>query len=395
MFNFLKKMKLPFVLVTILILPLFFGVHVPYSVKSFFYAVSLSMKEVLIRLLPFIIFSFLFYSLLNLKSGVFKFIVLLVGMVYVSNLCAIFTGFAVGNIAISKLSIPMHQPSEAITLLVPAWYFQLPKLIGNEIALIAGFFCGLFFSVKRNQTAERCASLLSKWSNFFLKKIFTPLLPLFILGFVFKLEQDELLEKALRIYGPVFLVVVGTQIAYMIFLYLAVSGFSLKKFFFYLKNVLPATITGFSAVSSAASMPVLIVCSEKNLHNPVLAEIVVPATINIHTLGSALGIIILSLTTMHTFGYPLPSLPEFLHFGLFYGLAKFSVAAVPGGGILVAAPLLEHFFHFSSEMIGLLIAIYVLFDPFGTATNVTGNGLFAILFSKAYNYKTQAREQKA
>ena len=37
-------------------------------------------------------------------------------------------------------------------------------------------------------------------------------------------------------------------------------------------------------------------------------------------------------------------------------------------------------------MVGLLAAIYVLFDPFGTATNVSGNGAFAIYFAKLCNF---------
>jgi Na+/H+-dicarboxylate symporter len=160
----------------------------------------------------------------------------------------------------------------------------------------------------------------------------------------------------------------------------------LQKFWGYIKNVLPATITGLSTLSSAATMPILILCTEKNLKDPEVAEIVIPATINTHTLGSALGVTILTLTTLLAFGKPLPDLAGFLEFGFFYALAKFAVAAVPGGAIIVVTPLLETYFHFSSEMIGLITAIYMLFDPFGTATNVTGNGFFTIAFSKLFKF---------
>ena len=387
-----KKMRFPFVLFLILIIPLFVGPYIPFQVKGILYSISLSMKAILLLILPFVIFSFLFSSLLNLKSGVIKFIVTLVTMIFVSNFFAIFTGFTVGSLILPILSIPAHHPADIERTLLPLWELDLPLLIPNKTALITGFLLGIFFSFKRNLLAEKVAKKLNIAANFFLKNIFTPLLPLFILGFVFKLEQDQLLGKALRIYGPVFFIVVGTQISYMLLLYLSVAKFSFKQFLIYIKNVLPATITGFCTVSSAAAMPVLILCTEKNLPDPTVAEIVVPATINTHTLGSALGFTILSLTTLLTFGHELPAVSEFFRFAIFYALAKFAVAAVPGGVVLVAAPLLETYLNFSSEMIGLITAIYMMFDPFGSATNVTGNGFFAIAFSKIYKFKAKKTE---
>lgn len=383
----LGKMRLPLILCFILIIPLLIGNYIPYSVKAGFYAISLTMKSILLFILPAIIFSFIFFSLLNLKTGVVRFTITLVSMIFISNCTAIFTGFTVGSFLLPKLTIVPHQAVSLDIILKPLWDFELPKLIPNEKALLTGFILGMIFSFKRNKRVENIAAHLNNAANFFLRKIFTPLLPLFILGFVFKLEQEQLLGKALKTYGPVFFIVVGTQISYLLLLYLGAANFSLKTFFTYIKNVIPATITGFSTVSSAASMPVLILCSEKNLSHPEAAEIVIPATINTHTLGSALGFTILTLTTTLAFGHTLPSLIEFAKFGFYYALAKFAVAAVPGGVVLVAAPLLAEHLNFSSEMIGLITAIYMLFDPFGTAANVTGNGFFAIAFSKIYKFK--------
>ncbi len=383
----LKRVGLPLFLLLILIIPLYIGPYLSTYTKAVLYSISLSIKEILLFILPLIIFSFIFSSLLNLKSGVLRFILTLVGMIFISNCTAIFTGFTVGSITLTKLDIPAHAPTNADTALTALWTLGLPKLIGNQYALVIGFVLGIIFSFKRHPVADKVAKTLHYYAITFLKKIFIPLLPIFILGFVFKLEHDELLEKALITYGPVCLIVVTTQASYMLLLYFIVAKFSIKRFLNYLKNVLPATITGFSTLSSAATMPVLILCTEKNLKDPEIAEIVIPATINTHTLGSALGITILTLATLLAFGHELPTLSEFFQFGFLYALAKFAVAAVPGGAIIVVTPLLESYMHFSGEMVGLITAIYMLFDPFGTATNVTGNGFFAIAFSKLYKFK--------
>ena len=225
---------------------------------------------------------------------------------------------------------------------------------------------------------------LNKLANGFLKRVFIPFLPLFILGFIFKLEYEHLLQTSLTLYGPILVLVVFSQWLYISFWYLVASRFSLKKFLFYLKNVLPASLVGFSTISSAAAMPVLLLSTEKNLNNPEKARMLVPAIINIHTLGSAIGIPILSLATILTFGLPIPSISTFAIFALYTALAKYAVAAVPGGVIIVVAPILEAHLGFSSDMVGLITAVYLICDPFGTTANVTANGAFPILFTKLH-----------
>lgn len=381
---FLKKMGLPFILFLVLILPLFLGRFITPEIKSFMYSISLSMKAGLLFVLPFIIFSFVFSAIMNLKSGAFKFIITLISMVYLSNCAAIFTGFSVGSLLLNKLSISAQTPVAAEHALDALWFLDIKPLISNQFALMAGFGLGILLSFKKHPQMQQFAKKLNLSANWFLKKIFIPLLPIFILGFVFKLEHEGMLSVALKTYAPVFLIVVGTQLSYVILLYMIVSKFSLPTFWRYIRNVLPASITGFSTLSSAATMPLLILCTEKNLPKPELADMVIPATINTHTIGSAIGITILSLSTLLAFGHELPTFLEFFEFGIVYALAKFAVAAVPGGAIIVVAPLLETYLHFSSEMIGLITAFYMLFDPFGTATNVTCNGFFPIAFSKLY-----------
>jgi Na+/H+-dicarboxylate symporter len=383
--HILQKIRFLLILLSTLLLPLFFGDKVPLEAKSFFYSLSLSMKAILLFVLPFVIFSFIFSCLLSLQSGVVVFVILLISMVFFSNTIAIFTGYFIGSITLENMELAQGLHAGAAEL-ETMWSFSLEQLVSNQQALIAGFVTGIFFSFKRHAKAEKLAEHLSVAANFFLKKIFLPLLPLFILGFVFKLEHEKILGKALTSYGPVFFVIVSAQACYTLFLYLALAGFSLPRFVTYLRNVLPATLTGFSTISSAASMPVLMLCTEKNVGNANFARTIIPAVINIHTLGSALGLTILTLATLLTFDMPIPSLKTFAIFAFFYAIAKFAVAAVPGGVVVVVAPLLETYMGFTPEMVGLITVLYLLFDPFGTATNVTCNGAYAIAFSKVYRF---------
>ena len=69
---------------------------------------------------------------------------------------------------------------------------------------------------------------------------------------------------------------------------------------------------------------------------------------------------------------------NYLIFASYFVLAKFSVAAVPGGGILVMLPILESYLGFDSGMLSLITALYILFDPIITCANVFGNGAFSM-----------------
>src|SRR5690606_279132 len=110
--------------------------------------------------------------------------------------------------------------------------------------------------------------------------------------------------KSLTLYGPILILVVASQWLYLMTWYAIAGQFSWAKFKTYVRNVLPATLTGFSTISSAAAMPVLLISTEKNLEDKEKAGMLVPAIINIHTVGSAIAVPILSLATILTFGMP-------------------------------------------------------------------------------------------
>lgn len=376
----LAKIKLPAMLLVVLFIPFLSESWVSYDVKSFFYSLSLTIKSLLVFVLPFIVFSFVVTCLARMGRNALLFTLLLIITVFASNIIAIFTGYTIGSIMVPIISIPISLDGIDSSGLATMWQFDLPSLFTNMNALIAGFIAGMAVNLLDIQSLREASFNASEISSWFLKHIFIPVLPFFILGFAFKLHADGILSQAITAYGPILLLVIVSQLTYLFIYFFVAAKFSFRVFSTYVGNVLPAWLTGFSTVSSAASMPVLIESTEKNIGSPIMARTIVPATINIHTIGSAIGLTILSLVTLNTFNLPIPDLQSFAIFAFYYALAKFSVAAVPGGVILVVGPILQSMMGFSDEMLGLITAVYMIFDPFGTAMNVSGNGAFAIVF---------------
>nr|WP_269077747.1 cation:dicarboxylase symporter family transporter [Rickettsia felis] len=71
-------------------------------------------------------------------------------------------------------------------------------------------------------------------------------------------------------------------------------------------------------------------------------------------------------------------------------MAKFSVAAIPGGGIIVMLPILEQYLGFNTNMMSLITALYILFDPVITCANVLGNSAFVKLIDNIYSVTQKA-----
>jgi Na+/H+-dicarboxylate symporter len=66
------------------------------------------------------------------------------------------------------------------------------------------------------------------------------------------------------------------------------------------------------------------------------------------------------------------------------GVTMVAAPGVPGGAIMAAIGVLQSMLGFDEMQIGLMIALYIAMDSFGTATNVTGDGAVTVIVDKMY-----------
>lgn len=408
-----KKFRINLIvqLAIIFIISLLFGDSIPTHIKSICFAISSTLKEVLLFVLPFIIFSCLFHSLVINQRRAVKFVILLLLFVCLSNFLSIFYTYGAISLGFSNeeilalggdgatLSSPSSPPSPSSSLtpsspatstttdaLAPFWNLKLPSWIPNEIALILGLSLGLIFALCRYKPAYTLSEKLNTAVLFFLQKIFIPLLPLFALGFILKMQHEGILLRVVQTYGPIIILITLANILYSLLLFLIAAKFSIKVWWQYLKNIIPVAALGFSTMSSLATMPVTLNAAEKNTQNPELSRAIIPATVNIHMLGDSITIPIIVVTVLLTFNFPMLTFKSYMLFLYFFLIAKFSAPGVPGGTILVVLPALENYFGFSSEMLALATALYILFDPITTTFNVLGNSAFVIMLTRIMRF---------
>ncbi len=378
------KLNLPLQLLLVLVGVFLFGGMIPSFYKSCFYTISLQLQEILIFCLPFVIFSYIFACLTNFENNVLLFIAILLGLVMISNFMSVLYAYGVGIGCLSYLG-KLPEITTDVTLLSLGNY-RLPK-IPNNYALLSGLVVGTIFFYYRNPHALKLAIKMRDASNFFLRKMFVPLMPLFIFGFMLKMQHEGLLETVLESYGPILISVVVAQLIYIGLFFGVAANFRVSSWKEYLKNAFPSAVMGFSTMSSAATMPLVLQGAETSTKKPTIVQACVPATINIHLIGDGIAMPILMMATLVTFGYPLPDFSTYLIFSGYYVLQKFAAAAVPGGGILILMPILQGFMYFDEPMQGFITTIYIFFDPFITLTNVMCNGAFAIIFARLFGKK--------
>ncbi|MBL7481281.1 cation:dicarboxylate symporter family transporter [Legionella bononiensis] len=381
--------KMPFILLAIILAVLCFAPMMPYGLKQVLYSISLSIKSLIVLALPFIIFALLLKTVLTLSSKATKVIGMILIFVCCSNFISTFLSHFVG-IGIYHLGFSMIVPPKTMELL-PLWMFEPPKLIANDKAMFAGIILGFILS---RLNSYKSLMIVRKIDNVMhvLLSFIVCLIPLFVAGFLIKLQYDGVVSVIIKDYAPIFLLIALAQFVYIGFVLLCLNQFRITGLFKDLKNMLPAVISGFSTMSSAASMPLTIIGVENSTQNKELSSAVIPATVNIHLIGDCFAIPIFAYAVLKSFGMDEPSLLTYLLFTFYFVLAKFSVAAIPGGGIIVMLPILETYLGFNAEMMSLITALYILFDPVITSANVLGNGAFAKMIDAfaAYRIKRNA-----
>ncbi len=390
--NKLWQFRLPVMLVAIIIFAAGVGPFMSTHVQSFLYAVSLTLKELLVFVLPLIVFSLILSSIVHLKHGAVRLILLLLPLMCLSNLISIWIGYVAGDVIIHRAGLSVVADISTRSL-DPLWDLVLPEWLSCKYAMLLAMGVGLLSSAYFVEPGQMIANRLNKVTVFILNKLVVPLLPIMILGFVIKMQYDDILEELIHNYAYIFATVALLQVAYILAWYVVLAKFKTGVWLNYLKNMFPPFLTAFSTLSSAATMPFTLIGTRKNVHDPDVVNFVIPSTVNFHLIGDCIAMPIFAMAIMLSFGYQLPSVSEYLVFSLYYMLARFSVAGIPGGGAIVIWPLLKSQFGFTSDMLALVQTLNLMFDPMITAMNVMGNGAFAILFNKIYHCTKRTQSQ--
>jgi Na+/H+-dicarboxylate symporter len=379
--------SLPVRLVIAVTLAFFLSSHLDSNTVSIFYTISIVLKDVLMLLLPFVVFSYLCSAVLSLQGKATSLIFGVFGLVIVSNIINVFTAYGAAEAFFGFLKPISLEAIQSQSTIEALWRLPFSSFLTADKAMFLGLIIGFIGNLSGARLVTQAVTTLKNWTTIALNIAFIPFLPVYVFGFVLKIGFEGALGTLATAYAPVFFLSFATIQAYLFFWYAVGCNGNMRATFTAIRNMLPAWLTGFSTMSSAATLPVTLKCVEANTHNPQLTNFVVPATANVHMIGDGINITLTSLALLAMSGTPLPSFTAFLAYVGAYVVTKFSGSGVPGGGMIILLPVVEKHLGLSSELCSLVATLYILQDSLMTASNVAGNGALALIANKLFAKK--------
>lgn len=386
--------SLPVRLVISVVLAFVLSSHLDVHVVSIFYTISTFLKDILLFLIPFVVFSYLCSAILNLQGQAFFLIFAVFGLIILANILNVFTAYGAAFFLVDFLKPINFETIQNSNTVEALWRIPCGTILTSAKALLLGLFVGiigLLFGFFKNLTFTRLitqvVSKIKRWTTAILNVTFIPFLPAYVFGFVLKIGFEGELGTLATAYAPVFFLSLIIIHAYLFFWYAIGCNGNLKETIKAIRNMAPAWLTGFSTMSSAATLPITLQCVEKNTHNPQLTNFVIPTTANVHMVGDGINITLTSLALLVMSGGSMPSFTAFLAYVGAYVITKFSGSGIPSGGMIILLPVVQEYLGLSADLCSLVATLYILQDSLMTASNVAGNGAFALISKKLFSKK--------
>ena len=357
----------------------------PESTTCFFYSISVLIKEILGLILPLTVCFFIAYSISSFKKEALIFLSFLILFEGVSNFLSVWFSYGAGVLFSPYFTEIFSSQPHALTL-EPYWHlpFKKPTFWSADKGAFAGTLLALagYFT----QNSQLCSFTYSakKFAQLLLTGVFSPLAPLFVLGFIVKMHHEKTLSFLLANYFFLVFCIVALLVLYITFLFLLGNKGSASKA---AKDAFHLSSAGFLAFTSGCSlstMPWTIQATEKNLRHPELAKSIIPATTNIQQIGDCITNTFLCFLIYHASFQHTPSMALWLEFSFLFVLARYATAAVMGGAIFLMLPIYEKSLHFTPEMLATILAFNVILDPIVTSSNVIANGALCKIFENLW-----------
>lgn len=368
-----------------IVLGIFFGLYMPESINRIFATFNALFGQFLNFAIPLIIIGLIMPAIADLGKGAGKLLLITTVIAYGSTLFSGFSTYAVTSpLFKSLLSSYVNQNTEfteAAADLAPYFSIVIPSAIDVMYALVFSFVVGIGLSLLDSTALKSAVKDFGDIVMWLIEKMIVPVLPFFILGIFVNITYTGQVVYILSVFINIIGVIFALHIL-LLLLYYTIAGVITKRNpLRLLGTMLPAYFTGLGTQSSAATIPVTLEQTIKNGVSEKIAGFVIPLCATIHLSGSTMKITACAIVLMILKGMPF-SFALMAGFIMMLGIAMVAAPGVPGGAIMAAVGILQSMLGFNEEMIGLMIALYIAMDNFGTACNVTGDGAIALVIDK-------------
>lgn len=382
----MKKMKLgllPRIIIAIA-LGIVCGLFFPGWIVRIFLTVNSLFGNFLNFIIPLLILGLVAPGIADLGKGAGRLLLITALLAYGFTLFSGFFTYFTCDLSYPWLlntSDKLSAVADNTVALQPYFTVEMPAVMGVMSALILAFTLGLGMSVIDGNRLKSVMDDFKDIINQVITAVIIPVLPLYIFGIFLNMTNSGQVAGVMNVFLKI-IVVIFVMTVVLLFIQFFIAGMVGKKNPLRLfRNMLPAYMTALGTQSSAATIPVTLEQTIRNGVRPDLAGFVIPLCATIHLSGSTMKIVACSMAIMLMSGMEI-NFAQFAGFIMMLGIAMVASPGVPGGAIMAALGLLQSMLGFDETAQGLMIALYIAMDSFGTATNVTGDGAIAVIVDR-------------
>ncbi|MBL0625540.1 MULTISPECIES: dicarboxylate/amino acid:cation symporter [Aeromonas] len=372
-------MKLVLKLIAGILAGLLLGLYAPEWVARVLFTAKTVIGQLITFTIPLIILFFIMSGIASLPKNSGKLLGKTVALSYCSTILAGLFAFTVASHLIPQLTTAAEPTTAEAVKLASYVNLEIPPLFGVMSALAAAFVFGIGISATQATDLRRVADQGRDIIDRLLAKVIIPLLPFYIAGVFVEMTVEGTVFATLKTFGVVLVMAILMHWVWLSVLFVG-TGLALGRSPAQLiKNMLPAYFTALGTMSSAATIPVALQSSKNNGVSDGIANFTVPLCATIHLCGSTITLVTCATAVMFLSEHlAIPGIDTMLPFIMMLGVIMIAAPGAPGGGVMSALGLLTSMLGFGEASIALMIALYLAQDSFGTACNVTGDGVIAL-----------------
>ncbi|WP_429185705.1 dicarboxylate/amino acid:cation symporter [Aeromonas veronii] len=372
-------MKLVLKLIAGILAGLLLGLYAPEWVARVLFTAKTVIGQLITFTIPLIILFFIMSGIASLPKNSGKLLGKTVALSYCSTILAGLFAFTVASHLIPQFTTAAEPTTATAIKLASYVNLEIPPLFGVMSALAAAFVFGIGISATQATDLRRVADQGRDIIDRLLAKVIIPLLPFYIAGVFVEMTVEGTVFATLKTFGVVLVMAILMHWIWLSVLFVG-TGLALGRSPAQLiKNMLPAYFTALGTMSSAATIPVALQSSKNNGVSEGIANFTVPLCATIHLCGSTITLVTCATAVMFLSEHlAIPGIDTMLPFIMMLGVIMIAAPGAPGGGVMSALGLLTSMLGFGEASIALMIALYLAQDSFGTACNVTGDGVIAL-----------------
>ena len=358
------------------------------------------LKDLIQFFLPLIMVTFLAVGIADLgkRAGKMLRFTLILSYVFTVAACVIgaivitiflkaipgITEVAMGEIAAREL------PPNIVNIRIP-----YPFSASLITSIVLGFVLGIGMTWVKSDTMMSLMKEGRDLAGSMIRKVIIPIIPFYV-GCVFATiaYKGDIWPK-MRVFGLMLIIIVVLQWIWLFVQYSMAGAYAKKNPYPVFRIMFPAYLTAWGTTSSAVTMPVSLARGKTipGMQEDV-ADFVFPMCSQTHLSGSAMTITISALTVSLLTYMKMPNIAQVVLFILILSVIEVGAVGVPGGSIMAAWPVLIGVLGFGEEAMGLMFALFLIQDSFGTAANITGDASIAMIVNKKFGKGSKDKKKK-